>query len=271
MKLSWLPVSQFKALMSGVLSPESWLEEAASLRLDAVDASTVLFCRDGMTPECLREAATRQGLQIAVLNTYPDFTNPNPLIRASERFRFASHVNVAARLGAKMVRVTAGQAHPGLDRAAGVKLAVEGIRWAAERLDAAGVRALFENHSKPGGWRHGDFAHPADIFIEIAHHLADAPVGILFDTANADARGDDPMAVLELVINRVECVHVADTAVRGELRPTFISAGVAPLQQIFDRLKSAGYEGWFSIEENSGDSLRGIRHAVRFVREQWGD
>ena len=99
--------------------------------------------------------------------------------------------------------------------------------------------------------------------------MTSAPIGILFDTANADVRGDDALAILDDVAHRVECVHVADTATRGELRPTLIGAGVAPLRRIFSRLSCLHYNGWFSIEENSGDSRRGIRHALSVVKKLW--
>ena len=187
----------------------------------------------------------------------------------AERERFQRHLIIAEQLNARMMRLTAGQAHPGISREAGIEYAVEGLTWAANRARKSSVRLVYENHSKPGVWEHADFSHPADVFLEIAARLAPASTGILFDTANADARNDDGLALLEQVINRVECIHVADTAVRGQLRCVLIGEGVAPLSAILNRLKQAGYDGWFSIEENSGDSWRGIRHAIDVVRRLW--
>ena len=165
MRLSWLPVSEFSALLSGQTSIETWLDEAATLGFAAVDASVLFFDQGPMTPEQLRRGANDRGLGIAVLNTYTDFTHPDPHVRDTERARFEDHIAVAARLDARMIRVTAGQAHPDLSRERGLQYAVDALTWAADRALSAGIRALFENHSKPGVWSYADFAHPADIFL----------------------------------------------------------------------------------------------------------
>lgn len=271
MKLSWLPVSLFGALIRGELSLDAWMGEAVQHGFDAVDASVLFFREPGdMTPETFSRCAVAHGLAVAVLNAYPDFTHPDPTQRERELRQFAAHVKLALRLGARMVRVTAGQAHPALPRAEGVGHAVSGLRAAAELADAAGVTPVFENHSKPGAWSYADFAHPSDIFMEIADQLRDAPVGILFDTANADVRGDDPLRLLDHVADRVRCVHIADTAVRGELSPTVIGTGVVSFEAIFRRLKAVGYDEWLSIEEASGQGPQAVSSAVDFVRMHWG-
>jgi sugar phosphate isomerase/epimerase len=269
MKTSWLPVTRFKDIISGVLSVERWVEQAAALNLDAVDASCIFFHGPGhLDPLAFREATDRANLHVALFNTYPDFTHPDPAQRRREQADFAIHLRSAAQLGARMVRVTAGQGHPGLDRETGISLAVEGLRYAAGLADQAGIRAVYENHSKPGVWSYADFSHPADIFCEIAGRIKNEPIGILFDTANAVARGDDPLVVLESVIDRVECVHIADSATCGILTPTVIGTGVVPFANLFKRLKSAGYDGWFSIEEASGQA-EGITRALEYFRNEW--
>ena len=269
MKTSWLPVTLFKDILSGALPVERWIDQAVSLNIDAVDASCLFFHGPGrLDPQAFRKATDRANLQVAVFNTYTDFTHPDPAQRHREQADFAVHLRNAVRIGAQMMRITAGQAHPGLDRETGISLAVEGLRYAAELADQAGIRAVYENHSKPGVWSYSDFSHPADIFREIAGRLKNEPIGILFDTANAVARGDDPLLVLESVIDRVECVHIADTATCGTLNPTVIGTGMVPFATLFKRLKAAGYNGWFSIEEASGKA-EGINRALEYFRSNW--
>jgi sugar phosphate isomerase/epimerase len=269
MKTSWLPVTHFKDILSGALPVEQWIDQAASLNIDAVDASCLFFQGPGrLDPMAFRKATDRANLQVAVFNTYTDFTHPNPEQRQREQDDFARHLVNAVRIGARMVRITAGQAHPGLDRETGIRLAVEGLRRVAMLAKKAGVRAVYENHSKPGVWTHSDFSHPAAIFCEIAERIRNEPIGILFDTANAVARGDDPLLVLESVVDRVECVHIADSATCGALNPTVIGTGMVPFAALFKRLKAAGYDGWFSIEEASGKA-DGIIRALEYFRSGW--
>lgn len=269
MKLSWLPVSLFEKLISGEMPLALWLEQAVTLGLDGVDASIIFFRgAENMNPDEFRDEIGRRNLTLAVFNTYPDFTNPDGDIRKRELSGFADDVVIASRAGAKMIRVTAGQSHPGLSRGEGIARAVEGLRQAGEIAAESGIRAVYENHSRPGVWKYGDFSHPSDIFIEIAEKLAGARLGILFDTANADARGDSPLEILERVKYRIECVHVADTSRRDRLEPSIIGRGVVDFDAIFGELDACDYDGWFSIEDASGDS-EGIIKAVEFVRRHW--
>jgi sugar phosphate isomerase/epimerase len=75
--------------------------------------------------------------------------------------------------------------------------------------------------------------------------------------------------ILRDVLPRVRCVHVADTAVRGELEPTIIGSGVVDFHAIFGLLKEYAYDEWFSVEEASGQIPYGIERAVDFIRQRW--
>jgi len=270
MKLSWLPVSYFEALISGDMSPGTWPDEALRLGLSTVDVSINFFRMPGTwRPTEFRHELDRRKLDVAVFNTYPDLTHPDARQREVEHRQFRRDIAVAIETGARMVRVTAGQAHPEISRKTGIELAVDGLTRAAKVAREAGIRAVFENHSKPNVWQYADFAHPADTFLAIAEQLRSAPIGILFDTANAYARNDNPMNILEAVISRVECVHIADTASCGHLRPMVIGTGVVDFESIFDSLIRADYQAWFSIEEASGAGSAGIAEAVHFVRQHW--
>ncbi len=264
-KLSWLPVSYFGDLISGEMTLGTWLDEAVSLGLNAVDVSINFFRNSGAwsLSEFRREIECRD-LDVVVCNLYSDLTHPDVEQREVELRKLELDITTAAQAGAKMVRITAGQAHPELSRDTGIELVVAGLTQAALVAQESGVRAVFENHSKPGVWKYSDFAHPADVFLEIAERLQPAPIGILFDTANAYARGDNPMTILEAIVDRVECVHLADTSTHGSLHPTVIGTGVVDFETIFAHLAKHNYNGWFSVEEASGTGRFGIAEAINF-------
>jgi sugar phosphate isomerase/epimerase len=83
------------------------------------------------------------------------------------------------------------------------------------------------------------------------------------------ARGEDPLPILEKVIERVCCVHAADTDSIGMLKPVLLGTGEVPFSRIFSVLKRFGYAGWISIEEASGLGRRGVEEAVAYVRRLW--
>src|SRR4030067_718908 len=121
MELSCLPVSFFADIIEGRMSVFEWAQMGASLGLDAVDLS-ILFVKDRTSKklEEMRKEIESIGMHIAMITSYPDFTHPDPTQREQELILELQVVEVAAALGAEMVRVTAGQGHPQTRREQGV-------------------------------------------------------------------------------------------------------------------------------------------------------
>lgn len=272
MRLSLLPVSYFKDILNGAKTLGEYAREAIELGLDAIDI-TVLFLkdRDSRSLDGLRRSVEIEGIKISGASTYPDFTHPEKRERERQKTQFAEDLAALAEVGVKIVRVTAGQAHPGISRQNGISWALEGILGAVETAASLGIELVFENHSKPGVWEYPDFDFPSDIFLEMADILKTTAVKIQYDTANPIAYGDDPLRILDKVIGRIEVVHAADTKEKGRLVPSVIGKGLVPFQRIFEKLKSTGYDGWISIEEASGTGATGVRGAVEFIRKTWNN
>lgn len=270
MRLSCLPVSFFAEIVSGRMSVGEWARIGAELGLDAVDLSA-LFIPDRSQPAvaALRRQIEDAGTRVAMVTSYPDFTHPNPAQRAHELRLEQDLVAAAAALGAGLVRVTAGQAHPETGREAGIAWAVEGLRCLAETTRASGVRLVYENHAKPGAWTYTDFSQPPDIFLEVVAGTAGSGLGVNFDTGNAAAFADDPLGLLEQVLDRVVSVHAADTGVKGSLQPVLLGTGITPFPALFGCLKASGWDGWICMEEASFQGRRGMQAAAAFVRKAW--
>ena len=270
MRLSCLPVSCFGAITSGEMSVGQWAQLAAEIGFDAIDLS-ILFLENGDPAElaAMRGQIEAAGVRVAVVNTYADFTHPDASERERQLSKLAGDLATCAAIGSEMVRVTAGQAHPETGRHEGVEWVVDSFRRSVDAAERVGVRLVYENHSRPGVWQYSDFSHPAAIFLEIADAIEDMPIGILFDTANPIARGEEPLPVLDKVINRVACVHAADTGGWGMLRPVVVGTGIVPFAEIFSVLRRSGYDGVISIEEASGTGEAGVRSAADFIRNAW--
>ena len=270
MKLSCLPVSYFDQIIAGEMPVAAWAREAAGLALDAIDLSCLFL--HSLTPTYLdemRKSIEEANIRVAMITTYPDFTHPDRGERQQQLEQERAYIAAAGRLGCELVRITAGQAHPGLGEEAGLRRALHGLKACEEAAEKAGVRLVLENHGKPGCWQYTDFDQPTHIFLALAEGIRGTSIGINFDTANPIAYGDDPLPILEQVMDQVVSIHASDTAVRGALEPVVLGTGLVPFQQLFSRLKGSGFEGWICIEEASRSGPTGVEQAVRFVRQVW--
>lgn len=270
MPMSCLPVSLYPDLSAGRRSLADWFRFAAELGLDGADISVAhLPGRDAAALTPLRRQAEDAGVAIPMMVTYTDFTHPDPTTRARQVDELRSCIEAATHLGVGHLRVTAGQNHPDVLREEGIAWACAGLTACLAEADAAGVTLCYENHTIGYGWTHYDFSLPADIFLEIVRHTEGSGLRLLFDTANNLVNGEDPLPVLEAVIDRVAVVHAADMARKGHFEPTVVGSGVSPLAAIFRRLRRQGFDGWLSVEEGSKTGETGFRRAIPTVRALW--
>ena len=271
MKLSCLPVSFFSPIQSGAMSIGDWAVIARDCGLDAIDVSAILI--KNHTPRALHSVKAElkaAGMSVTMITTYPDFSHPSDLQRRRELEYLRHDIAVASQVGARYLRVVAGQAHPETGRTEGVDWVVENFKRASAVADEYGVILLYENHSKPGAWQYADFSMPIDIFLEIYARTRDTSIKVNFDTGNPLVSGDKPVPVLAEVIDDVATLHVADNAEPGKLSPVVIGTGIVPFDEIFAFLKEHHFDGWFCIEEASNTGKEGIQAAVDFVRRSWG-
>ena len=272
MILSCLPVSYFPALLRGDMSLEGFAAEARSLGLQAIDLSILLL--QGRSPnelDCLRRAVEAQGLFVNMVTCYTDYTHPDAAERESQAGLARAAIDASAAVGARLVRLTAGQAHPGVTLEQGIAWAVHGLLQALPYAEACGIRAVFENHSRPGVWEHFDFCYPTQVFLAIVQATEGSTLGVNFDTANTLAYGDEPLPVLRSVRHRLASIHAAETRALGRFEPAVLGTGAVPFPEIFRFLRQSGFDGPVSIEEASNSGSDGLRKAVSYVRRVWNE
>ena len=201
---------------------------------------------------------------------YADFTHPDPAQRVQELTDLKTDIALAKALGAKFIRVTAGQNHPGTERVAGVQWVTDWLSDTPSTKRKNTVsRSPYENHTKGAPWDYWDFSQPTEIFLEILDALSDTPLGVCFDTANPLVLGEDVLALLEAVVHRIVVVHIFDLREVGVFEPVRVGTGASPIPQIFSRIRQANYDGWLSIEEASRSGQKGFTESIAFVREMW--
>ena len=272
MKLSCLPVSYFQDIIGGRMSIKDWAKQGVEVGLDGIDLSILfLKAKDFAYLDSVRHEIEEAGIRVAMVTTYPDFTHPDPSERTRELAKLQENIVVASRLGADLIRVTAGQAHPTVNRNEGIEWAVEGLKSAVKFAKDYPIRLAYENHAKPGAWKYVDFSHPTDIFLEIVDRTGDVALGVNWDTANVIAYGDDPIPVLKKVVKRIVSVHAADTSTRGQLNHVLLGTGLVPFKQMFEILHTSGFDNWICMEEASFTGKAGVKAATDFVRRIWNE
>ena len=270
MKLSCLPVSFFPEITSGQMSVAEWARMGAELGLDAIDLSILFLPERSLASAArLRQQVETEGMRVTMVTTYPDFTHPDRAQRAQELRLEQEAIAIAAEVGAELVRVTAGQAHPETGFQEGVDWAIEGLTHLVETTRSSGITLAYENHAKPGAWSYTDFSQPPEIFLRIVAGTAPCGLKINFDTGNASAFAADPVALLRQVLPWVVSIHASDSASKGELRHVLLGTGVTPYHNLFKCLKDAGWDGWICMEEASYQGRAGVEAAARFVRQTW--
>jgi sugar phosphate isomerase/epimerase len=216
----------------------------------------------------------------------PDFTNPDPDGRRRAVEREAEMIRVARRLGGPGVvcRVLSGQRYPEVSRRQGLEWVIDCIQRVLPVAREHGVVLGLENHYKDGFWKYPEFAQKQDVFLELLAAIPDrANFGVQYDPSNALVAGDDPIALLRAVADRVVSMHASDrylaegTTVE-ELRQSDGTLGYSPnlrhgvtgrglndYDAIFSVLAAQGYRGWVSIEDGM-NGIEEMAESLAFLR-----
>jgi sugar phosphate isomerase/epimerase len=137
----------------------------AEAGLDTIDLS-IMFIKSH-TPvhiKTLIDELESEGMRIAMIATYPDFSNPDSLQRERELAYLERDIALSSNLGAKYLRIVEGQAHPSTPVKEGINWVIENFKRISSMGEKYRVRLVFENHAKLSAWYYTDFAHPTEIF-----------------------------------------------------------------------------------------------------------
>lgn len=240
----------------------------------------------------LRRLVEVQGLRIPMMCYSPDFTKPDPAERAAEVERQKTAIEVTAALGGSYCRVLSGQRRPDISLAEGIRYAAECILACLPCAEQHHITLVLENHYKDGYWDYPELAQKRDAFLMLLDAIPPSPFfGVNYDPSNAIIAGDDPIALLESVKERVKSMHASDRYFEGgatfedlqrleEAHPVqgyasflkhgVIGQGLNDFDRIFSILKGVGFNGWISIEDGQ-DPAVGMEHlrlSAEFLRRK---
>jgi sugar phosphate isomerase/epimerase len=268
-----------------------WIDLASTLPVDGLEMYDAFF--PDLDPDYLAQVKTRlegHNLQMPMMCYSPDFTIPDAEARRAEVAKQRRVMEATAALGGTFCRVLSGQRRPEVSREQGIDWVVESIEALLPQAADLGLTLTMENHYKDNYWTYPEFAQASDIFCAILERVPSPRLGVNYDPSNAIIAGEDPLAVLDKVKDRVVTMHASDRSLKpgytlDDLRAQENSVGYAAVLQhgeigqglndfdaIFRTLRDAGFHGWVSIEDgvNGMDELRRSAEFLRAkIAEYW--
>ncbi len=241
----------------------------------------------------LREKLHAAGLSAPMMCPAPDFIQSD---RARRNREIAAQINVVratAELGGKFCRVLSGQWKPGVGRVDGLAMAADSIQACLPAAAQHGVCLVLENHYKATLWDYPEFAQRREDFLELLARIPAGPCfGVNFDPSNALIAGDDPVALLAEIVDRVVTMHASDRYFEGGgvealrkldrdprqgyapfLRHGVIGRGCIDYPRIFSLLHDRGFQGWISIEDGDDPAvgMEHLRESAVFLRARMAE
>ena len=201
----------------------------------ANNAAAQLYLR-ALAHRCFANGLTVSGTAIG-----NDFALPPGDAREREIAHCKHWIDVAAVLGAPVIRIFAGKVPKGGDEAEAIDRCAAGINECLPYAADQGVHLALENHG-------GITATPAQM-LKIIERVDDSPYfGVNFDSGNFQT--DDPYGDL---------AKIAPYAINAQIKPYMRPGGnkeEPDLKRILGILGDAGYRGWLVMEYEGGGDPR---------------
>lgn len=290
MPLAAFPKCFIDALcVSREMTVDEWIDMSAAFDLDGLEFYwNFTPVDDPEEIERLRRRVEDQGRTIPMLCYSSDFTKPDRAQRNEEIAQQCRAIEVAAALGARYCRVLSGQRRLEVSREEGLEWVRECIEKCLPHAEKHSVVLILENHYKDGFWSFPEFAQKIDVFVELLDGIPRSPwFGVNYDPSNAVIAGDDPIALLETVKDRVVTMHASDRYFKeGTLEDLakvdadphsgyadiiqhgVIGQGLNDYDRIFSILRDVGFTGWISIEDGPDPETgpQDIKDSAVFLR-----
>ena len=282
MRLSVSSYSFHQYIKAGKLTLPQVVDKAAEMGFEGIEFIDLPHADDPATRLALaaelRERAAKNGIAMVAYTVGAKLWQPTEELRRAEIERVKGEVDIAAALGAPVMRHDlvwaldksgAGRSFLGM-----MPALTEAVREIAEYAAAKGIRTCSENHG-----RVAQDSYRMEAFVTAVAH---DNYGLLVDMGNFLCVDEDPVTAVSRVANLAFHAHAKDMEIMpfgtapdgliatrgaGLLRATAVGYGSVPVEQCLHVLKRAGYDGWVSLEyEGREDCLWGIAEGLKNLK-----
>ena len=245
-------------LMAKTMNLDDLLDFCAEYNFDGVDLTGYYFPNYPQVPTDeyiyhIKRKAHLLGVSISGTGVRNDFSNPDATKRQADVQLIKNWIEVAAKLGAPVIRVFAGVLNPKeytWDEIA--KWMVVDIKECVEYGQKHGVIVGIQNHN--------DFIKTADEAIKIIKMVNMEWCGLILDTGSY--RQGDPYEQIARTIKY---------AINWQVKENIFVNGVevkTDLKKLFKIIKDSGYRGYIPIETlGKGDPKVKVAKFVEEIRE----
>jgi len=227
-------------LMSGQMTLEDVIKLCSEIGFDAVDPTGYYFPNYPAIPDDryvyqIKRKAFRLGLDISGTGVRNDFTLPDAARRKAEVGLVTKWTDLAAKLGAPVIRVFAGTGKElpvGYNREEVTGWVVEAIRECVEYAAKRGVLIVLQNHA--------DFIQTADHILDILQRVNSEWLAVNLDIGSF--RIGDPYE---------QIARVAPYAATWQIKENMFVDGQeveTDLRKIVQIVRESGYRGYLPIE-----------------------
>ena len=214
------------------------------IELRALAGSLDLLSRAEFTPSQLANTCAyikNEGIEICCVDTSCTFHSPDASERSNQVSIALAHAELAAKLGAPLIRVFPDKIQPGAQRKETRDWIVECLYAVAERMPGE-IDLALETH--------GDFANAeaaADI-VKLANHTK---VKIIWDVANSVAAGDTIEHAGRVVRPYLAHIHLRDAkpvTTSEHWLPVLAGNGRVSFSKALAVIRELNYDGYVSFE-----------------------
>lgn len=286
-KLAVFPKAFMNALCkTGTMKVSEWIELASKLDVEGLEwYAGFLEMSDESNWPSFRHQVEDHGKVIPMMCCSPDFTHPDEAFRKKEIEKQKRWIDMTYVLGGSYCRVLSGQRRPELSIVHGVQLAADCIKACLPYARERDITLILENHYKDDFWLYPEFAQKTDVFCMLVDKIHDPFFGVNYDPSNTFLAGEDPIDLLKRVSSRIVTMHASDRYLKEgtieDLRKEEMGAegyakrlshgeigkGLNDYDAIFSILKSAGFNGWISIEDGI-EGMDQLERSVSFLQKK---
>lgn len=232
---------------------------------------TVKFDEEGL--EEIKRKSEEKGLSIYALGGYTNFVHPTTKEMDEEIEKVHNYLDIAQKLGAKVIRVFGGEPHPEVPEGEWVGLIIQGLKECAKEAERRGIYLGLENH--------GYITNDAEVELKILEKVGSPYVRLTVDTSNYRWYGHDlPTVERFLKMTAPYCVHthLKDGSAKKGFRENYtalaLGEGEIPLRVFLEELLKCGYDNPLCIEYEGEVDVRigaalGFAYVTRFLAEKY--